>query len=1216
MSFSAPGGVILQGAMLGCGIGLLAVGLVLVYRSTRIVNFAYGAMGGYAAAVGVSLHLGRGWPWPACIAAAVITGVATGIGVEWIVIRRFRRSSRLTLTVATIGLAQVLGGMELLVPRVLGGQMIVGAFDTPLNATKLAVTPVIITGNDLLLVAVVPIVLGALSWFLMRTDAGVAVRGIAENTERARLLGIPADRLSTLVWGIAGALAALTVVLQAPSQGLILDAAAGPQLLLPALAAAVVARMEDLRKAFVAGVALGIVDQVVRWNVDKQSASTLVFLAVIVGALALQRRGGARGADTDDAWAATPRLRMPAALAALPQVRRSRIALLGAGLVLAVALPLLVSPSQLNRASSAIVLGIVALSLVLLTGWGGSVSLGQFAIAGAGGLVTANLVSRWDVDFFVTLLASANAGALVALILGLPALRVRGLYLAVTTLAFAVTIDSFVLNPVNFPGLIPDSYDRPVLWARFDLASESTLYELCLAVLVATLVLVWGWRRARPGRVLLAGRDNPRAVAAAGVNPVRSRVGAFMTAGLMAGVAGSLNAVLLGGVGYHTYEPSMSILVFAMAVIGGLESLGGALLGVAVVELVAFVFPEFQLIITGAGLLLILLGAPRGLGEIVRAWAITATGRVARARGLIAADDEPSVESHRPVPAATTVSSTSSTPTPLPPPGPLALDCRGVTASYGPMQVLFGIDLWVQRGEMVALLGTNGAGKSTVLRCLTGLLRPDAGTLVLTGQGDRGTAAPPDLDLTAARPEDIARRGIALMPGGRGLFPGLTVAENLRLAGWMIRHDHAARRHAQTRAFELFGVLRDRLDLRAGELSGGEQQMLSLAMAITTDPEVLCIDELSLGLAPAIVADLVRLVRRIHASGTTVVVVEQSVNVALLLAERAVFLERGRVRFSGAAEDLLARPDILRAVFIGEAPIHGNGPVHAPSRATPTGADPPRVLECRDLTKRYGGITAVDGVSLMITPGRIVGLIGHNGAGKTSLFDLLSGFTRPDGGRILLGGIDITDDAPHRRAVAGLGRSFQEARLYPSLTVAETVAVALDRHLANREPLAAALALPVSVDSERDGFARVDEILATVGLTPYRRHLIAELSTGTRRIVELACILAQQPAVVLLDEPTAGVAQRDTEALGPRLREVQAATGCSLLVIEHDMNLLTDLCDELVALELGQVIARGTSDAVLSHPRVVASYLGTDAATISRSDRAQPALAATSPSGH
>jgi branched-chain amino acid transport system ATP-binding protein len=249
-------------------------------------------------------------------------------------------------------------------------------------------------------------------------------------------------------------------------------------------------------------------------------------------------------------------------------------------------------------------------------------------------------------------------------------------------------------------------------------------------------------------------------------------------------------------------------------------------------------------------------------------------------------------------------------------------------------------------------------------------------------------------------------------------------------------------------------------------------------------------------------------------------------------------------------------------------------------------------LECRGLTRRFGGIVAVDGVDLTVEPGEVVGLIGHNGAGKTTLFDLVTGFLEAQGGRVVLGGEDITDRPPHRRAIAGLGRSFQEARLFPSLTVAETIAVSLERHLANRDPIAAALRLPASTDAEAAAVRRVDELVAALGLRAYRDTLCGELSTGTRRVVELACVLAQDPAVVLLDEPSAGMAQRETEALARLLRTVRAQTGCSMLVIEHDMALLSSLCDRLVALELGAVIAEGTPAAVLHDPRVVASYLG------------------------
>jgi branched-chain amino acid transport system ATP-binding protein len=420
--------------------------------------------------------------------------------------------------------------------------------------------------------------------------------------------------------------------------------------------------------------------------------------------------------------------------------------------------------------------------------------------------------------------------------------------------------------------------------------------------------------------------------------------------------------------------------------------------------------------------------------------------------------------------------------------------------------------------------------------------------------------------------------------------------------------------------------------------------MLSLAMAFLVRPQLLCIDELSLGLAPTVVARLIEAVRDIHRQGTTVLIVEQSVNVALLVAEKATFLEKGTVRFSGASADLLERPDLLRAVFIGGDYGDGDGDTseiaHVATGNGKTGngniakidvakidesipaaivsaaayspavdadlvvPDAIPVLECHGLAKRFGGVTAVDDVDLVVQPHEIVGLIGHNGAGKTTLFDIISGFLTPESGRIYIAGEEVTGTPPHRRAVAGLGRSFQEARLYPTLSVAETITVALEQHLASREPFAAALRLPASTDAEAAAAALVDELIEQLGLTSYRERPIGELSTGTRRIVELACVMAQRPAVLLLDEPSGGVAQAETEALGPLLRQVARDTDCALLIVEHDMTLISGLCDRLVALELGAIIAEGDPPSVLRDPRVIASYLGTDETAVHRSGRA------------
>ncbi len=235
-----------------------------------------------------------------------------------------------------------------------------------------------------------------------------------------------------------------------------------------------------------------------------------------------------------------------------------------------------------------------------------------------------------------------------------------------------------------------------------------------------------------------------------------------------------------------------------------------------------------------------------------------------------------------------------------------ALQVADVDFAYGPVQVLFDVGFEVHRGEVLALLGTNGAGKSTILRAIAGLGTPARGVVRLNG-----------VNITYTTPEQRARLGIRILLGGKGVFPAMTVNENLEMAAFVYRHDDADFRRRLERAYDLFPPLSQRRRELASALSGGQQQMLALAMTLLHDPEVLAIDELSLGLAPLVVQELLVVIERLKAEGMTIILVEQSLNVALSVADRAVFLEKGEVRFSGPAAELAERDDLARAVFLG-----------------------------------------------------------------------------------------------------------------------------------------------------------------------------------------------------------------------------------------------------------------------------------------------------------
>lgn len=635
-----PYEVVIIGLITGTVTALSAIGLILLYRSNRFINFAYGTMGSMVGVMSIALYKEHGLSYWAMLPLAIVGGLVNGALIEVLIIRRFANSSRLILTVASIGLSQLLGGLEFLGAKKLGFLSLTGGISVPLRNISIQLGDKNLGGDEVMIMLIVPFVILGLTYFLLRTDAGVAIRAAAENSDRALLLGIPVRRLSTIVWAVAGGLSALTYVLRAPFSGVVPGVANGPTVLLPGLAAAVVARMESLPMAFAAGLGLGIVEQTVRWNsTGSPSFVNVAYFVVILVALLLQRGRLSRALDNvTSSWNSTGVVKpIPVELRRLPEVRWVKLALVGIVAALFIAVPGGWTSSQQLLASFAMVWAMVAVSLVILTGWGGHISLGQFGLVGVGAIVAGNVLSRWNGDFFLALLLAGTAGAIGALLVGLPALRIKGLFLAVTTLAFAIMLDAYFFNTNRFGSILPTDVRRPLLWQRFDLEFNYDMYLVCLAFLGLSVLAAVGVRKARSGRVVIATRDNQRAADAAAVNTTAVKLSAFLLSGFIAGVAGGLHVQIQHALAQNTYSPIDSITVFSTAVIGGLGSLSGAIVGVLLFRWLETItaLGDLRLLLTGTGLLVVLYALPGGLGQLFISVRDRYLRWVAQRRGII-----------------------------------------------------------------------------------------------------------------------------------------------------------------------------------------------------------------------------------------------------------------------------------------------------------------------------------------------------------------------------------------------------------------------------------------------------------------------------------------------------------------------------------------------------------------------------------------------------
>lgn len=645
IGFPAPLGVAFLGAVIGSLIAFLAIGLVLIYRTNRIINFAQGDIGAVAVVVSVLLVSQSGMNYFIAAGIGIVIALALGALIEVAVIRRFYKAPRLILTIATIGLTQLLVFIEILLPRIWNTEFVT-AFATPFRMSFKIPDPtgnspaVIFDGNHILAIASVPVAILALTVFLRFTSAGKASRAVADNAERASLLGVRVKRVSTIVWIVASGLSAFGALMRAPTVGLaILGGAFGPPLLVRALAPAVVGKMENIRTTFVASLVLGIVDQAAFYKTHDQAMSTMILFLVILGTLLFRKRVQLSRAEEAEGgtWQAVKEVRpIPKELRGLPEVRRGfQIAgaiLFGLFVLIGATAP----PSWVTLVSLILIYAIIGLSLVILTGWAGQISLGQFAFVAVGAAVCANLTITRSYNLLLALFLSGLIGAILAVLIGLPALRIRGLFLAASTVAFGLFVSSMVLNRNYFGWLAPPGrFERPSLFG-VQLSAERQFFFLVLSIALLVLGSVRSLRRSRIGRVLIGGRDNERAVRAFGVNLTAARLAAFAISGFFAAVAGGLYAMHQNTVIATAFGVEKSLQVFVMVVIGGLGSVAGALFGAAYFFVTQyFLKGAASLLASGAGMLILLTVLPGGLGQLIYGWRDGLLRWIAKRRGLV-----------------------------------------------------------------------------------------------------------------------------------------------------------------------------------------------------------------------------------------------------------------------------------------------------------------------------------------------------------------------------------------------------------------------------------------------------------------------------------------------------------------------------------------------------------------------------------------------------
>ncbi len=928
--------LVFQGFVNGLVIAMLAMGVVLVYRATRIINFAVGDLGVPAAAL-LALAANRyGWPyWPALIACLVV-GLLSGTIIELAVIRRLFSAPRVIVLVATIGVAQLAQAITIALPELTRAEAV--DFPTAVSGRWEPGAGIVIDGPQVMILVTVPLLALGLWFLLSRTRFGDSVRATATNSDLARLTGISPKKISTIVWAVSGLISATSVILIATDTNNTSSLGAiGPNTLLRAMAAALIGGMASFPLAALGAVAIGVGQSLLFYNFPAQTGLTEFALLIVV--LVLVARVSRRAEGGGESFQFAPRVEaVPERLRQLRAVRMLPYLLPMLGLVVAVVVPLLIErPSRHFLYAMILAFAICAISATVLTGWAGQLSLGQMAFAGLGALSAAALARGVAVDigwgdhrilketfpavpFVLAIVMGALVSAGFAVLVGIGALRVRGLLLAVGTSAFAIACQAYIFRR---PILSGDG-GSTVRLKRGSLAGidlgvrQRTYYYAVLVALVVVLMLVARLRRSGIGRTIIGVRENEQAAAAYTVSPARAKLTAFAVAGAIAGLGGALLGALVETIGYQErfFRTSDSLALVSMVVIGGLGTFAGPVIGaVWVVGLPAF-WPGNEvvpLLTSSIGLLILLLYLPGGFVQI--GYTIRRSLFRWLERRLPPAVTKTSAE----LPAA--ISRVFARPLPddeLPGDG-VVLRTVDVTVRFGGLVAVDRVSFTARRGEVVGLIGTNGAGKSTLLNAIGGFV-PATGTVELLGR-----------DVTTLDAARRARQGLGRTFQAATLFPELTVRETVQLAlearqrtsftatALCLPASVRLERRRRVESAELidFLGLGRYADRFIAELSTGTRRIVELTAMLAVAPAVICLDEPTAGVAQREAEAFGPLIKRIQRElDATLVVIEHDMPLILSISDRVYCMESGRVIAEGTPSEIRNNPLVV-ASYLG-----------------------------------------------------------------------------------------------------------------------------------------------------------------------------------------------------------------------------------------------------------------------------------------------------------